>query len=145
MSEFNYILEHLPYERPFLFVDDLIHISDSEIEGHYTYRADEFFYTGHFKGNPVTPGVILLETMAQIALVSHVIHLAKNSLNQPVKLMAFTSAQVNFLKPVFPSQKVIVRGKLIYFRMGKIKSEVTLLDATGEIACSGTLSGMIRL
>jgi 3-hydroxyacyl-[acyl-carrier-protein] dehydratase len=145
MSNFNYILEHLPYQHPFMFVDEIIRVTESEIEGHYTFKPDEFFYAGHFKGNPVTPGVILLETMAQIALVSHVIHLSKNALDQPVKLMAFTSAQVNFLKPVFPEQKVTVKGQLVYFRMGKIKSEVTLVDSTGEIACSGTLSGMIRI
>jgi len=145
MTVSDKILSQLPYEHPFLFVDEIVRVSDSEIAGHYTYREDEFFYRGHFKNNPVTPGVILLETMAQIALVSHVIFLTGAIEPAEVKLMAFTSAEVQFLKPVFPGEKVLVQGKLVYFRMGKIKSEVLLFDSKGERAAQGVLSGMIRL
>ena len=63
------ILEHLPYEKPFLFVDALEKISEEGISGYYTFPADSFFYRGHFKDLPVTPGVILTECMAQIGLV----------------------------------------------------------------------------
>ncbi len=145
MTASDKILSLLPYEQPFLFVDGINKVSDSEIEGHYTFKEDEFFYRGHFKNNPVTPGVILLETMAQIALVSHVIFLAGAAELSEVKLMAFTSAEVAFLKPVFPGETVVVQGTLVYFRMGKIKSEVLLFDSKGERAAQGVLSGMIRL
>ncbi len=63
------VLEWLPYSEPFLFVDGFDHIDENGASGHYTFRHDQSFYQGHFPGNPVTPGVILIETMAQIGLV----------------------------------------------------------------------------
>ncbi|RZM23479.1 MAG: beta-hydroxyacyl-ACP dehydratase, partial [Pedobacter sp.] len=60
------ILSHLPYTEPFLFVDELLDIDENGATGTFTFREDLDFYKGHFKDHPVTPGVILTETMAQI-------------------------------------------------------------------------------
>ncbi|MDX1428125.1 MAG: hypothetical protein R3206_09910, partial [Salegentibacter mishustinae] len=64
------ILKKLPYTKPFLFVDELLKVNENSAEGRYTFPVDSFFYKGHFKNNPVTPGVILTECMAQIGVVS---------------------------------------------------------------------------
>ena len=72
------ILEQLPYSKPFLFVDNILEVDKNHIIGDYQYKKDEFFYKGHFKNNPVTPGVILLETMGQIGLVCFSIFLFQN-------------------------------------------------------------------
>jgi len=58
------IISLLPYTTPFLFVDNLEHIDENGVTGTYTYPADSFFYKGHFINHPITPGVILTETMA---------------------------------------------------------------------------------
>ena len=71
------IIKLLPYQYPFLFVDELTMISDQSITGHYTFKNNEYFYIGHFKDNPVTPGVILTECMAQIGVVCLGIYLMK--------------------------------------------------------------------
>ena len=63
------ILAKLPYSPPFLFVDDLVSVDENGVTGSFTFKEDLDFYKGHFKNNPVTPGVILTETMAQIGLV----------------------------------------------------------------------------
>ena len=63
------IISKLPYSKPFLFVDELLHIDENGVEGTYTFDENLDFYKGHFKDNPVTPGVILTEVMAQIGLV----------------------------------------------------------------------------
>lgn len=63
------IIEKLPYSYPFLFVDVLEEISENSASGHYTFPESAFYYQGHFKNNPVTPGVILAECMAQIGVV----------------------------------------------------------------------------
>ncbi len=63
------LLEKLPYTSPFLFVNEISHIDENGVTGTYSFPEDSFFYEGHFKNNPVTPGVILTECMAQIGLV----------------------------------------------------------------------------
>ncbi len=72
------IIKKLPYQKPFLFVDELTEISENGITGNYTFIENEYFYEGHFKENPITPGVILTETMAQIGVVCLGIYLLKD-------------------------------------------------------------------
>ena len=72
----NTIIQLLPYKPPFLFVEELSHISENGSEGYYTFKNDEFFYQGHFKDRPITPGVILIEVMAQIGVVCLGIYLS---------------------------------------------------------------------
>ena len=71
------IIQLLPYQAPFLFVEELTYISEDRSEGYYTFKNDEYFYLGHFKDNPLTPGVILTEVMAQIGVVCLGIYLLK--------------------------------------------------------------------
>ena len=64
------IVRKLPYTDPFLFVDTITEVSQKHITGEYTFDENLDFYKGHFVNFPITPGVILLECMQQIGLVS---------------------------------------------------------------------------
>lgn len=136
------IIARLPYSAPFLFVDEIVHIDENGVEGHYTFGSESQFYLGHFKNHPVTPGVILTETMAQIGLVCLGIFLMKNDFNSK-NTIALSSTEIDFLKPVYPTEKVTVLSKKKYFRFGKLKCEVAMYNAKGEEVCSGTIAGMI--
>ena len=63
------ILAKLPYSKSFLFVDEILHIDENGVKGTFRFDENLEFYKGHFVNNPVTPGVILTEVMAQIGLV----------------------------------------------------------------------------
>ena len=136
------IINLLPYKYPFLFVDALTHIDEEGAEGHYTYPKDSYFYQGHFPDYPITPGVMLIETMAQIGLVTYGIWLMRDKMDV-VPRFAFTSSDVEFYKAVFPGDKVLVSSKKLYFRLGKLKCAVVMHNEGGELLAKGELSGMI--
>ncbi len=137
------IINKLPYESPFLFVDDLIEINENGVKGAYTYHENLDFYKGHFKDYPVTPGVILTETMAQIGLVCLGIYLSSDTVDDSNTSVAFTSSSIEFLKPVFPNEKVQVVSEKIYFRFGKLKCKVKMINQKEEVVCSGEIAGML--
>jgi 3-hydroxyacyl-[acyl-carrier-protein] dehydratase len=136
------IVSKLPYSKPFLFVDELLHIDENGVEGTFVFNADQDFYKGHFRNNPVTPGVILTETMAQIGVVCLGIYLLGNDFNAETKI-ALTSSEIEYLKPVFPNEKVTVVSEKMYFRFGKLKCGVKMFNAHDEEVCRGTIAGMI--
>jgi 3-hydroxyacyl-[acyl-carrier-protein] dehydratase len=138
------IISFLPYSKPFLFVDSIERIDENSVTGTYKYNKDDFFYKGHFKNYPVTPGVILTETMAQIGLVCLGIFLLKDEIIPgSVPKFAMVSSNVEFLVPVFPEERVVVISKKMYFRFGKLKCDVQMQNRKGKIVCKGIISGMI--
>lgn len=136
------IISKLPYSKPFLFVDEILQINENGVEGTYTFYENLDFYKGHFKDNPVTPGVILTEVMAQIGLVCLGIFLLNDSFNRNTSI-ALTSTEIEFLKPVFPNEKVFVISEKVYFRFGKLKCKVKMINERKEIISMGTIAGMI--
>ena len=137
------ILSYLPYSKPFLFVDTITRIDDDGVEGSYTFKEDLDFYRGHFKSRPVTPGVILTECCAQIGLVCLGIYLMRHDKVTEETGVALSSVQMDFYKPVFPSEKVTVISEKQYFRFNKLKCKVKLLNEKQELVCRGQLAGML--
>jgi 3-hydroxyacyl-[acyl-carrier-protein] dehydratase len=136
------IIAKLPYSAPFLFVDELISINENGAEGTFTFDENLDFYKGHFKEKPITPGVILTEVMAQIGLVCLGIYLLNNEFSKKTSI-ALTSTNIDFLKPVFHSEKVTVISEKMYFRFGKLKCKVIMKNEKEEVVCSGEIAGII--
>ncbi len=139
------LLNLIPQQAPFRFIDKIIEVDDESIVGQYTFKQDETFYQGHFPGNPVTPGVILLETMAQTALVAFGLYLGEKDkgLEEIQKwLTLFSDANVEFSKPVFPGDTVTVVGKKIFWRRMKLKVSAVMTNQDGIEVSRGELSGV---
>jgi len=147
---YNDILTYLPYKSSFLFIDNISSLDKDGVTGDYTLRKDSFFYEDHFVNNPVTPGVIITEIMAQIGLVVLGIYLIKNKFSEDglkVDAGAFpllTATEVSFFKMVLPGEKVIVTSKKQYFRFGKLKCLIEMLNGEEEVVAKGIFSGIIR-
>ncbi|PVW15598.1 3-hydroxyacyl-ACP dehydratase FabZ family protein [Marixanthomonas spongiae] len=147
-TKFENILKRLPYQEPFLFVDELIFISEEKAEGLYTFNPTAYFYEGHFKEIAVTPGVILTECMAQIGVVCLGIYLiSKTDSENSFKNLhiVLSNTNIDFLKPVYPGETVSVVSKKEYFRFNKLKCAVNMLNSRNEIICKGTISGMVKI
>ncbi len=145
------IIEQLPYSEPFLFVDELFHVAHDGVSGVYTFPKEAYFYQGHFKNHPVTPGVLLTECMAQIGVVCLGIYLvAENKqtslegLDTNMLQIALSSSDVQYFAPVFPGEQVRVVSKKIYFRFHKLKCEVSMYNSQNKVVCHGTIAGMIK-
>ncbi len=133
----------LPYSEPFMFVDELQEVSENGTVGTYTFRVDAFFYKGHFKNDPVTPGVIITECMAQIGVVCLGFFLLKDEKPESFRV-ALSKSDVDFYLPVFPGEKVQVISEKIYFRFNKLKCKVKMFNAEGKLVSKGEISGMIK-
>ncbi len=110
----------LPHRDPFLFVDEIVEvIPGKSVVGKKIVRADEPFFKGHFPGMPVFPGVLMVETMAQ---VSAFIILTIPGMENLFGL--FTGIEkFRFRKVVEPGDILIVKSHVISYRHGLAKSE----------------------
>jgi len=146
----NKILDLLPYKSSFRFVDNILSLDDNGVEGEYTLKENAFFYEDHFVGNPVTPGVIITEIMAQIGLVVLGIHLivsGKNTEGVAMDADSFpllTATDVSFFKMVLPGEKVTVTSRKQYFRFGKLKCLIEMHNEASELIAKGIFSGIIK-
>ncbi len=142
------ILGLIPQQTPFRFIDDILEADGDHIIGAYRFREDEFFYRGHFPGNPITPGVILVETMAQTGVVAFGLYLymteKKGSAEGARKLTTLFTIleEVEFHGIVKPGERVIVRGEKVYYRKGSLKTRIRMTRENGELVCTGVLAGM---
>jgi len=139
------VLATIPQQEPFRFIDEILELDEDHIVATYRFRPDADFYRGHFPGNPVTPGVILIESMAQAGIVALGIYLvsAAGTAYDPEKMMTlFTDANVDFGGIVKPGDRVTIEAKKVFWRRRKLRSEAEMKLDDGTVVCSGTVSGM---
>jgi 3-hydroxyacyl-[acyl-carrier-protein] dehydratase len=139
------ILDLVPQQAPFRFIDNIVSVDEDGIVGQYTYKEDESFYAGHFPGQPVTPGVILLETMAQTGVVAFGLYLLSLQLDQSELdqwLTLFSDAEVEFTRPVYPGEQVTISAEKVFWRRMKLKARVNMHNANNELVASCVISGM---
>jgi len=139
------ILAMVPQQEPFRFIDEIVELDAEHIVARYTFSPDADFYRGHFPGNPITPGVILIETAAQAAVVAFGIYLyaLETSREDVDKLLTiFTDCTIDFSGAVRPGDRVRTTGRIKFFRHKKLRATFEMSLDDGTIVCSGELSGM---
>jgi 3-hydroxyacyl-[acyl-carrier-protein] dehydratase len=139
------IISRLPYSQPFLFVDELTAVDENSATGFYRFPVDSYFYKGHFKDKPITPGVLLIECMAQIGVVClgiYLLTLEKGEEKLDLQI-ALSSSEVDFYLPVYPGERVKVISQKEYFRFNKLKCSTEMYNSEGKLVCRGKIAGMV--
>lgn len=129
----------LPHRDDMLLLDDAELIDGCSV-GHYTVRGDEFFLRGHFPGNPIVPGVILCEILAQSACV-----LLGDAVKEGQTPVYTGLNNVKFRSPVRPGDKIETRCSIkrakhpFYFAEGTVSVEGRLcVSAEFSFAITGS-------
>lgn len=139
------VLAAVPHRAPFRFIDEILELDEQHIVAAHRFPADADFYRGHFPGDPITPGVLLVESMAQAGVVALGIYLVarESSLEDAKRLLSvFTDATVEFSGIVRPGERVLIHGRKVFFRRRKLRAETEMRLEDGTLVCAGTLSGM---
>ena len=128
----NQIKEYIPHREPFLFIDELIDIKKlKKATGVKTFTLNDNFFKGHFPEQPVVPGVILVEMMAQTAAALIAYSIKEETFDKIVYLMNIDNTK--FRKPVFPNEKIFAKVNALRSKGRVWKFEGKIFDDKDNI------------
>ena len=126
-------LDLLPHRAPFVFVDRILELEPGlRAVGLKTIAADEWYLRGHFPGNPLVPGVILVEALAQVAGI------ALNSEQPDACCRTYLSAirSAKFLRPVLPGEEITLVAQR-RAQLGVVTQFAVTASVNGAIVAEG--------
>jgi 3-hydroxyacyl-[acyl-carrier-protein] dehydratase len=132
------IRKYLPHRYPFLLVDRVVEVhAGKSIVAYKNLSINEPFFDGHFPGNPIFPGVLLIEAMAQAAGILGFYSQGKTTEDGSTYYFAGADA-VRFRRPCVPGDRVMLRAAVVSQRRGIWKFDVSS-DVDGEVAAAATI------
>jgi len=117
----------LPHREPFLFIDEVVEIIGTEkvVAAKHTDRGEEYF-RGHFPGNPVMPGVLIIEAMAQASIILYFV--AKPDIANTHPDYYLGRVKTEFIAPVYPGDTLILEVSSV-----KILDNAAITDAIARV------------
>ena len=136
--ELDRFLRMLPHRYPFLMVDRVVEVGDGKARTLKNVSNNEPFFVGHFPGNPVMPGVLIIEALAQSAAI---LALAEVKSERQRMFMLTGIERARFRRPVVPGDQLDMEVTVIRRRgpLWKMRAEARV---GGEIAAEAELSAM---
>lgn len=134
----NEIREYLPHRYPFLLIDRVIEMElDNYIVGYKNVTINEPFFDGHFPNNPVMPGVLIIEAMAQAAGVLGFKTMNKKPADGSI-YMFVGADEVRFKRQVIPGDQLILRATKVTAKRGIWKFKVNA-SVDGQLAAEAEI------
>jgi 3-hydroxyacyl-[acyl-carrier-protein] dehydratase len=133
--------DFVPQRPPFLFLDEIEELTASGARGRYCYKTDEWFFSGHFPGNPLVPGAIQIETMAQLMCAVGTVAMERKG------AVLFSSVEkCQFHERLLPGDEVVVSVERDWLRLRTLQARTALRrPANGALVCEATLRGIAVL
>ena len=140
MIEIEKIMNIIPHRYPFLLVDKIVEIEEGKkAKGIKNVTINEPFFQGHFPQNPVMPGVLIVEAMAQVGAVAM---LLKEEFRGKTPFFAGID-KVRFKRVVKPGDVLVIETELISLK-GSIGKAKAIATVDGEVVCEGELIFAIK-
>ncbi len=118
----------LPHREPFLFIDEVIEINGTErVVAVKNIKKNESFFHGHFPLKPIMPGVLIIEAMAQSAIILY--YICKPEIAETHPDYYLSKVKAEFLLPVFPGDKLILEINKV-----KIIDNAGIVDAFARVS-----------
>jgi 3-hydroxyacyl-[acyl-carrier-protein] dehydratase len=134
MMYIDEILEYLPHRYPFLLVDRVTDITkDESIKGYKNISFNESFFQGHFPNNPIMPGVLIIEAMAQLSGILGFVTVDRKPSDGVVQYLA-GSSKARFKRPVVPGDRLCMESEIISVKRGIWKFDCRAL-VDGDVVC----------
>ena len=134
MLDINQIKEILPHRYPMLLLDKVLELDENRAVGIKNVSANEHFFEGHFPGNPIMPGVLIVEALAQLGAV---ITLSRKE--NRGKIAVFTKINMfKFRKQVKPGDTLRLEVEIDSYRHGMGKG-IARATVDGEMAAEGEM------
>jgi len=105
------IREIIPYQEPFLFVGGVEEMTEDTITGFYQTSKDDYYFKGHFVDFKIMPGVLVVESLAQLSTVLLRKKIGANHKNY--HFLAYDVRSCQFLKPIFPGDKIDLKAEVL--------------------------------
>ena len=131
------VLDTLPHRYPFVMLDRVVELSEDTLTAIKNITFNEPFFQGHYPGNPVMPGVLQVEAMAQAAGILMI----RRSTMEGKTALFMSCDKVKWRKPVRPGDQLLVKVKLTKVR-GTIACAEGECSVNGQVVCSGDLMFM---
>jgi len=128
----------IPYDDPFLFVDEVEKIRENRISGFYQTSKDDWYFRGHFVDFPIMPGVLTVEALAQLSTILLRQKIGKN--HKEYHFLAYDVKRAQFYKPIFPEDKIALQAEVLEVRDNKMAHVEARALVEDELKCETVFS-----
>ncbi len=132
------IREIIPYDEPFLFVDEVERIDGDRISGFYHASKNKPYFKGHFVGFPIMPGVLVIEALAQLSTILLRQKIGKN--HKEYHLLAYNTESAQFYKPIFPGDRIKLQAEITEIKNKRISRVKAQASVNEELKCKALFS-----